>query len=310
MGRRRNTAKTGDAALYKSRTVSEEQASSEKNNSDDDGMYNEVDRYHNRKELTTDMLRFDEKERDESDQEDGLTNVEGVLDLGMGSSSDEDSSSDELDSDIDDSIVGNRTSDKSSLDSVHESDSSADLSDDNEEEYADPTKTNILNWGNRKRDYYHGDTADLEIGQEIEDAELEEEAGLEVLKARLDGMEEDDFMLEDDQDSCNDEEKIKKNEFKKNEIKDRQDMDATVLSSNRKNLQKLSKSDKIKLIQNSHPELLPLVQHFRDSEIRPCAEETLIVGNAFFQSKENAEVRNDLVSYSFCILTFYVSFDY
>ena len=34
--------------------------------------------------------------------------------------------------------------------------------------------------------YYHGNTADLEIGQEVEDAELEEEGAKEVLKATVD----------------------------------------------------------------------------------------------------------------------------
>ena len=42
------------------------------------------------------------------------------------------------------------------------------------------------------------DTADLEIGQDEEDAEVEEEAGREIVRARLEKMDEDDFMLEDE----------------------------------------------------------------------------------------------------------------
>ena len=47
-------------------------------------------------------------------------------------------------------------------------------------------------WG-RKSSYRGGDTADLEIGQDVQDAEDEEEAGLELLRGRLQGMKEQDF---------------------------------------------------------------------------------------------------------------------
>ena len=49
--------------------------------------------------------------------------------------------------------------------------------------------------------YYHGNTADLEIGQEVEDTELEEEGAKEDLKARLEGMMEDNYMRDDDGDN-------------------------------------------------------------------------------------------------------------
>lgn len=58
----------------------------------------------------------------------------------------------------------------------------------------------VSNWG-KKKSYYTGDTADLEIGQDIEDAIDEEEAALLLQKKRLQSMRESDFI--DDNDSNN-----------------------------------------------------------------------------------------------------------
>ena len=50
MGRRsRHSAKTGDQSIYKSRN-NNDTSKHQSDNDDDDPMYNEVDRYHNRKE--------------------------------------------------------------------------------------------------------------------------------------------------------------------------------------------------------------------------------------------------------------------
>lgn len=46
--------------------------------------------------------------------------------------------------------------------------------------------------------YYDADTADLEIGQEYEDAEAEEEAALELQKASYKGMDAADFGEDDE----------------------------------------------------------------------------------------------------------------
>ena len=89
MGRpSRHSAKTGDQALYKSRPEDEPT----RDDSDDDPMYNEVERYHNRKEEEA-YLKLDGNSDDEgeSSEDDGITkNQEGVFDLGMGGSSEDD----------------------------------------------------------------------------------------------------------------------------------------------------------------------------------------------------------------------------
>ena len=60
------------------------------------------------------------------------------------------------------------------------------------------------NWGTKKSMYYHGDTADLEIGQDEVDAYEEEEAAKEVQASRYEQMDEDDFALSDGDDNDDD----------------------------------------------------------------------------------------------------------
>ena len=48
-------------------------------------------------------------------------------------------------------------------------------------------------WG-KKKNYYAGDTADLEIGQDVQDAYDEEEAALGLQKERLESMQESDYL--------------------------------------------------------------------------------------------------------------------
>lgn len=167
MGRKsRHSAKTGDASLYKSRSSK----SSREDNSDDDSMYNEVERHYNKHiDNNDDYLRLND-DGDESEEDDGVTTKrEGVFDLGIASDDD----------DVDEESSGSEEEEAIVLPPDESSD------DDSEEE----AETNVFNWGTKKHSYYHGDTADLEIGQDEEDAVLEEEAGKEVQMARLEGME-------------------------------------------------------------------------------------------------------------------------
>mmetsp|Transcript_12627 Transcript_12627/g.23678 ORF Transcript_12627/g.23678 Transcript_12627/m.23678 type:complete len:696 (-) Transcript_12627:47-2134(-) len=280
---KRNTAKTGDKALYKSRDKLQDDIKSKKI-IDDDDLYNEVDRYNNAKDdLEEDMLRFGQREDDSEDDEEGFqNNVEGVFDLGLDQSEDESQNDD--------------SEDESSTESgAHVQKPLGDDNDDEEDDYdddddslddIDQSEPDLLNWGKRKRDYYHGDTADLEIMDEhdaIEDAELEEEGAKEILKSRMQNMREEDFMLDDDDsdheglndmDSPNDKERIIIDDLP---------------STKRRKLSQLSKKDQIKLMSKTHPELLPLVSHFRDEFIGPCTEKILPVVNALTENEENAE---------------------
>jgi len=286
MGRRksRNTAKTGDKKLYASRE--DETAlgqSSQKPDSDDDQMFNEVDRYHNRREES--VIPFDKDEGDSESDDDGITKGrEAVFDLGVGGSSSEDDDDESSDNEDDDSSASSSGDEEAAKSSDEDSESDDDL--DDEFDDGEATETNVLDWGKKKRDYYLGDTADLEIGQDEEDAEVEEEAGREVVRARLEKMDEGDFMLGDEDDGDDEAHSNKSKKFIESESTTME----TIQSLNtREKLMKLSTKEKLKVLKFSHPELLPIVEHFRDSSIQSLLQETLIATDALTKDKENAE---------------------
>jgi len=293
-GKRRHTAKTGDTKLYESRSKYNNNVSSSKNSDDEDGMYNEVDRYHNkREEEEEEYINLNEKEdSDEEEEDDGVTTGrEGVFDLGIGGSSDEEEEDSDEDSEDDDDDDDDK-SDASSSDND-------DDDDDELEKYRD--NKDVRDWGSRKRDYYHGDTADIEVEQEEEDAEMEEEAGKEVIKARYDVMDEGDFMLDDDDEDDDEKEEEEEEEeaTKKSKKKTKssstssssseEDKMAVLASSSdirKKALAKLSKQDKLKLLDMDHPELVPLVTHFKNGAIQDLNDVTDVVCNALLSSAD------------------------
>jgi U3 small nucleolar RNA-associated protein 3 len=257
MGKKRNSAKTGDQALYKNRDAT----TASKKSQDHDAMFNEVDRYHNQKEEQ--FLKLDATDT-ASEDDDGITKTENVLDLGLADSSEEE---DDDSSQDDDGQVG---VDVDADDSEEEQAVSSDSDDDDEPEQAD-----VRDWGSKKSAYYHGDTADLEIGQEEDDAYLEEEAAKEVQAARYEQMDEDDFVLSDhdDEPSANAAEQVS--------------------STTTRDVSKLSKADKKKLLQSHHPELLPMLTHF-SQVIRDYESRTKIVAKALLMDDEQGtpEVSN------------------
>lgn len=218
-GRRRNTARTGDKALYSARNNADGNDGSSNNviargrkaqsaASSSSTMYDEIDQYHNDRDENFLRLKADQ----DSDSEDEKETVkalmgyqEHVLDLGIGGGSDDDNEDDDSDSsdheDEDDlPEVQNKTSDDDSSGDSDDHDDSSDDDDDilgrNEDlqlDHMDPR-----NWGTKKSMYYHGDTADLEIGQDEVDAYEEEEAAKEVQASRYQQMDEDDFALSDE----------------------------------------------------------------------------------------------------------------
>jgi U3 small nucleolar RNA-associated protein 3 len=255
MGKKRNTAKTGDSAIYKGRnnvikdTVKDD---------DNDPMYNRIDRFHNAKE--EEFLKLDAG-NDDSESDDG-EKEEGVMDLGVGGESSDESDSDGED---DDDVVKNAR--HVDPDSGEEELSSSD-DDDEEEEMED-----VRDWGKKKASYYNGDTADLEIGQDEEDAYLEEEAAKEVQAARYKEMSEDDFVLSD------------------NEEDEKEAGDEVGELSSARDVMKLSLKDKRKVLDKQHPEFLPLLSYF-SSVVKDLDSRTAVAAGALFDGDdENAEVR-------------------
>lgn len=262
MGKRRKTAKTGDKALYKSRlNVSGGGATQ----SDDDGMYNAVDRFHNRLDEEA-FLKLDagvgDSEEDE-DEDDGISGREGVLDLGGGESSSEEEGEDDS---IDDEPAKKHRRDAASSEEEPISSDS-----DDEDDILNMEDSDVRDWGRNKSAYYHGDTADLEIGQNEDDAFLEEEAAKEVQAARYEQMDEDDFLMSDDEDDkkVGNEETVKK----------------TISLRGTKDLSKLSRSDRLRLLQSHHPELIPLVSHFKHT-VEEWNSRTNVVAKAVLDGDE------------------------
>ena len=249
MGKKRNTVKTGDKGLYKSRSTASGGPKRRNKVPHDDNLYDEIDRHHNHQE---DLIRLDNNNGEDDLEDDGYANKEAVMDLAGGSSSSSSSEEDSEEEDFDE--------DQASLDEEEEPVVS---SGDDEDEMED--EEDVRDWGRRKAGYWGGDTADLEIGQDQEDAFLEEEAAKQVQAARYEQMDEHDFMLsEDEQDD---------------------DSDKNTMEQTTRDLTKLSRAARRKLIKSHHPELLPLVSHFAQI-IQNWNDKTRVVTEALFSSQD------------------------
>jgi U3 small nucleolar RNA-associated protein 3 len=249
MGKKRNTVKTGDKGLYKSRSAASGGPKGRNKVPHDDNMYDEIDRHHNHQE---DLIRLDNDNGEDDLEDDGYANKEAVMDLAGGSSSSSSSSSEE------DSEEEHRDDNQASLDEEEPVVSSDDDADEMEDE------EDVRDWGRRKAGYWGGDTADLEIGQDQEDAFLEEEAAKQVQAARYEQMDEHDFMLSEDEQA---------------------DSDKYTMEPTTRDLTKLSRAARRKLIKSHHPELLPLVSHFAQI-IQNWNEKSRVVTEALFSSQD------------------------
>lgn len=282
-GRRRNTAKTGDKALYAKR--SNQEGSKDRSKDDDaadadDDMYDRVDRHHNR--LEQDFLRLNGQEQgsDDDDDDDGnYNNIRPVMDLGIGASDDEDSDDDDESSSEDGE---GKDSSKAKAARAHADDdddeaatSDDDDDDDNDDDDEEEEPEDVRDWGKRKASYYHGDTADLEIGQDQDDAFLEEEAAREIHKARMTTLAEEDFEIDDEGDD--------------EEGADEQGKGgaAGALSASSRGAHRLTRREKRKIIERQSPEFLPLVEHFT-GVVRELHERTNVAVQALFEGEEGA----------------------
>ena len=124
------------------------------------------------------------------------------------------------------------------------------------EEDEEPGEDPNSGWGRRKSVFYNGDTADLEIGQDFEDAEDEEEAAREQQKTMYTSLADSDF-FGDFLGEAPDGGKARKRSSKAapDEVQvDRVDRD----------LSKLSKKEKLQILLSQSPELLLLLGEARE----------------------------------------------
>jgi hypothetical protein len=330
MGKRgRNTAKTGDKALYKNRTNFEEAA--KRNlainlaNDQNDHLYTAVDRFHNQREQ--DFLKLDGATDNDDDDANDVNNIDAVMNLAAGGDGSDDDNEDESDSDdydndtsdVDNNVSNNnqKTGNKdgyssSSDDEVSVTSSNDDIFDN------DNDNNNIRSWGTKKSSYYDGDTPDStskDKDNDNDDAQLEEIAAKEVQASRLKDMSEDDFIVSDDDDDddgendSSDDDDNEHNDEQINKIPNSSSRTAVVNKQHNatKKVSKIKKSDKLiklsikekrKIIEKQHPEMLPLISHFTDI-VQDLQSNTLIATNAIFDNNNNsnndvttAEVRN------------------
>ena len=303
MGKRRNTARTGDKALYSSRPQPQGTAKygREKKNHD------EVEEEEMLKMFNDDHDNFSTN----SDQHPEGEEVQQVLDLGVGgeSSSDDDNDSDS-DSDDDESVdlkrnQSNRKQDGSdSRSSSSEDDSDDDDDNDSIEEELrklEGSGAKTTSWGGNKSSYYHGDTADLEIGQDEDDAFVEEEAARDVREQQFEDMDEDDFALPSGSTTTTTAEEKKSGQKKnKKNIGSADDRDDLSLDSNNvqpthrgDTIQKLSAAAKRKLITKHHPELMSMLSYFSRT-VQEYKSTTRVAAAALRNDEHSTEVSFDI----------------
>ena len=265
--KRRNTAKTGDKAIYK---AGASEIAKKANGSDDDAMYSKVDRFYNQRD-EEDLIEMSKSQYSDEDEDDKVLYQEGVMDLGAGGMSSDDDDDDESEASIEETASQNN---QTKPDMAASSD---DSSSDEEEEEED-----VRDWGKKKSVYYHGDTADLEIGQEEDDAFVEEEAAKEVQAARMKEMSEEDFVLSSD-DEDEDKSKDKIITSKK---------DSGVKSARSDSGKQWNIRDQRKYLNQHSPEFLPVVNHFKDL-VKDFSKQTNVVVKALYEGDDennNAKV--------------------
>lgn len=228
---RRNTAKTGDKALYNSRPS---------------GSKNDDLRLGDDDFLPVRNSSDDDSVGDEGSTGGNIPPTHSVMDLGIEEESD---SSGETSEDEDQGILHDEKNEEEEHSSLGEDDSSLDNNPDSSR------------WGKKKSLYYHGDTADIEIGQEKEDAFDEEEAAKEIESSRFQVMDDDDFMAEETY------------EYDEGGPKKAEQLDGDASITATRDLSNLSSKEKQRFIKKQHPELLSLVAFFSDV-CRECKDTT------------------------------------
>ena len=100
------------------------------------------------------------------------------------------------DDDDDDDELGDELDDDSSEEEDSEEEEEEEEEEEDELEESDSEDGGLLRWG--RSEQYGGDTADLEIGQEVEDAAEEEALGETLRRRQLESLEASDFAIDDD----------------------------------------------------------------------------------------------------------------
>ncbi|GMH93264.1 hypothetical protein TrVE_jg10756 [Triparma verrucosa] len=240
-GRRKQMSKGRSGGDHKGGIITSSTSSSKLSKTFDEDL---EDHTANKEMLDSDDLKF----VDEGSTED----VENAFDMGGGSSSSE---SEEDSEDSEDS-----ESDKD--DAMEPAESSSD------DDSVDNDDSMNFTWGSRKKSYYAGDTADLEIGQDEQDAFDEAQAAKDIMETMHGEMNEEDFFDDDDSDIVGDDVDEKRVAEK-----------YVVTELEKSDLSSLPSSKKLSLLTKSDPNLPALLIYFR-KKITELRTEVLPLYNA------------------------------
>lgn len=150
----------------------------------------------------------------------------------------------------------------------------------------------VRQWGRSKQQYYNADATDLEIGQDFVDAEEEERAAREVERARYEEMGEGDYGAFDVEEESEEEGETLGGRLKGKGKKEKKQANggvgplaAALLSAGQgvetatvaRDLSRLGKSGKLQVLVTDAPELLTLLEEFREKlgELRERVEPLL-----------------------------------
>ena len=301
MGKRKskNTAKTGDKAIYKKRGVTIK--SREDEESDVDFTYDKVDRYHIKKDeaFDRDFLKLDQNDVS-SDEDDGIAKGrEEVFNLGLNDDEFQENSNYQEEHENEQAASKDIDQDAELSDELSSTDDSS-----SENEGEADTENEILKWGG-KAAYYQtsGDTKKLErkvarerakpLGEEeLDDAMLEQDAAKEVLQARYANMDEADFFAGD---ISNRNVEKHENPFSNSPfdylgastVSDSQTFKMKELLERKG--RNLTERDKLRILSRQSPELLPLLQHAVTNILDDFQKRTLKVTEQLIANPEQAQ---------------------
>ena len=162
----------------------------------DDIPMDEVEAFHDKKSKREEaFLALDGRRVEDSDEDD----AEPVFNLDVGDDSDDDEEDDdeeeEDEEDGDEEEDAEEEDDEEDDEDDEDEDGFGDDDDDDDEDELGGSK-----FGRKKRLYYGGDTADLEIGQSVNDAEAEEKLAIAESRRSLARLDQSNFALDDDDD--------------------------------------------------------------------------------------------------------------
>jgi U3 small nucleolar RNA-associated protein 3 len=190
------------------------------------------------------------------------------------------------------------------------------------EEESDEEDEGEEGWGRKKKTYWEGDTADLEIGQEMEDALEEEEAAQDMHREKAKRMKASDFMDEfeasegseesdADSDGSAEEWGAKNGRGKSGSAtvgdlaavalgQDEMESDAEVAAVRveklTKNISHLSKQQRLDMIAKNSPELLGIVNELKD-QVSDLKGRILPLKEFVREVSQTHKVQDDVVDY-------------